>query len=104
MNEEKNISPSLDEFIDKLIAEKSFENIDGETMAQMKEDLMSRIEDRINAAILEAMPEDKLEDFNKILDSGTPENIQKFTQENIPNAEEVIAKALVSFRERYLGM
>lgn len=90
-------------FIDRLVEEKKFENLDSEVVKQIKIDLADRVEDRINASILEHMPSDKLEDFNKLLDSEDAEKIQLFCQENIQDLDNVIARELLDFRSSYLN-
>jgi hypothetical protein len=90
-------------FVDRLVEEKKFENLDLEVLDQIKADLNDRVEDRINAVILEHMPPDKLEDFNKLLDSEDAEKIQLFCQENVKNLDNVIAKGLLDFRSSYLN-
>jgi len=92
----------LDEFVNKLIEEKGLDNLDVETLKQIKSDLMSRLEDRINAAILAALPPEKLENFEKILDQGGTEEIQSFCSKNILNLDQLIASELMSFRQTYL--
>lgn len=90
-------------FVDRLIEEKNFKNLSEEVIDQMKSDLMDRAEDRIKAVILENMPKDKLEEFNKLLDENDNAKIQAFCQENISNLEEILAKELINFRNIYLN-
>ena len=92
----------LDDFVDKLIEEKGLENLDDEVLKQIKNDLTSRIEDRINAAILAALPSEKLEDFEKILELGNTEEIQLFCSKNILDPDQLVASELISFRQTYL--
>jgi ATP phosphoribosyltransferase len=96
-------SEAINHFIDRLIQEKALENIDAETMEQIRKDLADRIEDRINASILAKMPTEKLEEFDKILDSNDEEKIQSFCQANIPELNELIAGELMNFRNIYLN-
>lgn len=100
----ENQSQAIGGFIDKLIEEKNFgsQDIDGEVLQQIKIDLTDRVEDRINATILENMPAEKMEEFNAILDQDDSQAIQNFCQHNIPNLAEVIAQALAEFRDTYL--
>ena len=95
---------SLDEFITQLIEEKNFENINIEVREQIRQDLMGRVEDRINAEILGNMPPEKLEEFSMLLDGADLEKIQAFCQDNISNLEEVIAYSLDGFRKTYLNL
>ena len=98
----ENQSLSIDDFINRLVAEKGFEDVDDEVRDQIKNDLRDRVEDRINATILQHMPPEKLEEMDKMLESAGPQEIQSFCRENIENLDEVIAQALVEFRSTYL--
>lgn len=97
------VPEAINVFIQRLIEEKKFENQDAEVLAQIKNDLTERVEDRINATILENMPPGKLMDFDQIMDSEDMEKIQAFCQANIPDLENIIAQALVEFRNTYLN-
>ena len=94
---------TIEAFVGKLIEEKKFENVDADVLAQIKSDLAERVEDRINATILENMPKEKLEDFSALLDGASDEAIQAFCHKNIDDLDEKIAAALVSFRDIYLN-
>ncbi|MFA4817507.1 MAG: DUF5663 domain-containing protein [Parcubacteria group bacterium] len=96
-------SEIISQFVDRLVEERALKNISSEIMAQIKEDLAGRVEDRINAVILANMPPSHLEEFDKILDSNDVEKIQLFCQSNIPELDNVIANELMSFRNTYLN-
>ena len=102
-NVENTPSEALSFFVDQLVAEKKFENLDVSVMDQIKSDLLDRVEDRINAATLEHMPPERLEEFNQILESEDMEKIQAFCQLSIPDFDNVIAKELMNFRNTYLN-
>lgn len=93
---------SIEIFVDKLVEEKGFPELDSEVIVQIKKDLLDRVEDCINAAILEHMPEGKMKEFDALLDGANEKEIQVFCNDNIENLDEVIAKALVRFKEVYL--
>lgn len=95
---------TLEVFVDRLIEEKGLEYLDEEIRAQMKSDLLERVEDRINASILEHMPPEALEEFEKFLDADTSdEEMQVFVAKKIPNMEEMLATVLLEFRQTYLS-
>jgi len=96
-------SEALDIFVGRLVEEKKIQNLVPEVMEQIKSDLLFRVEDRINAAILEHMPSEKLEEFNKLLDGADTEKINSFCKENIPNFENMLADELMKFRNIYLN-
>ena len=93
----------LDNYIDKLIAEKGFDEKDEDVLDQMKADLKSRLEDRIDAMVIASLSENDLPLFEKVLDSENAEEIEKFTREHIPDISERIANELLNFRSIYLS-
>ena len=93
----------LEVFLDRLIEEKGFAGVEPEVLIEVKNDLRVRAEDRINASILASLPPDKLEEFERLLDGATDEEIQQFCQSNIADYDQVVAAALVGFRDTYLN-
>lgn len=94
----------MKDFVNKLVEEKKLENVSPEVLEQVKLDLEERLDERINVMILDRMPSYKIEEFEKILDSKSEEEIQQFCQENIPGLEELVASELLDFRKTYLGL
>jgi hypothetical protein len=94
---------NIEEFIDRIVAEKGFDHKDPEVLAQIKADLMSRLEDRINAMILSNLPGDKLEEFDKLLDTNDELATNEFLKNNIPDVEEKLAAEMLEFKSIYLG-
>lgn len=94
---------NLDEFIDSLVKEKGFDTKDPEVLAQIKSDLTSRVEDRINAMILRNLPEDLLSEFERIVGGGNDKDIESFVKEHIPDMEEKLVSELLAFKSSYLG-
>lgn len=108
MNEEtKNGSENLDlvAFVNRLVEEKKFpEDLEKEVIDQIKADLLSRVEDRVNAVIISNLSAEKLEEFNKLLDTDiSNEDMQKFCSENIPELPQLIATELIVFKQSYLA-
>ncbi|OGZ01202.1 MAG: hypothetical protein A2946_01730 [Candidatus Liptonbacteria bacterium RIFCSPLOWO2_01_FULL_53_13] len=97
------VSPSIEKFVDLLVTEKGLGNLDPEVLAQVKRDLSSRAEDRVNAVILSKMPPENLEAFEKLLDDGSAEDVQAFCAKNIPDLDQVVAAELLAFRTTYLA-
>lgn len=95
---------NIDQFVDRLVEEKGFEGVESEVLEQIKKDLKVRVENRINASILEHMPSERLEELEKLLDDGSQEKIQAFCEKHIPDLPSVIANALIGFRQIYLNI
>ncbi|MSU74887.1 hypothetical protein EXS57_03910 [Candidatus Kaiserbacteria bacterium] len=93
----------LGSFTDRLMAEKGLEGLDTDVRTEVHADLLSRVEDRINASLLAHLPSDKSHEFEQVLDTGDEKKIQEFISASIPNANEVVAEALMVFRQTYLN-
>jgi hypothetical protein len=94
----------IDSFVERLIEEKGLEGLDSEVLAQVKSDLVGRVEDRLNVVILEQIPPSKLEKFNELLDSGDDAKTQEFIKNNVPELEALVAAELLNFRAIYLDL
>ena len=94
---------NLEKFVDELVEQKGFNEKDPEILKQIKLDLLDRVEDRINAMIMENLPADQLEAFEEKLDTGTDEEIQTFVKHHIPDLKDRVAFELVSFKSMYLS-
>lgn len=100
-------SDELETFANNLLEEQleaTGNNVPVEIKATLKEDLLARIEDKINATILAHLPPEKLPDFEKLLDSSSDEEIQNFCINAIPNFTNIIASTLIDFRKMYLSI
>lgn len=100
----KKENDKLKEFADKLVGEKNFQGVVVEVMEQIKKDVYDRVEKRVNAFIMSALSPKKLEEFDKLLETATEEQVQEFCTSNIPNLEEKVAQQLLEFRQSYLGI
>jgi hypothetical protein len=94
---------NLTDYVDRLVEEKGFDEKDPEVLTQIKTDLLNRIETRIDAIIAQSVPEDKLTEFEKVLEDGNSEDVFDFVKQHVPDIEERIAAELVSFKSTYLG-
>jgi DNA-directed RNA polymerase subunit F len=95
---------NIQQYVEALVTERNFKDLEPEVIQQIKEDLADRVEEAANAAILASMPPAKLEEFDKILQNGSREEIAAFCEQNIPNLQEVVTQALRDFRKTYLGI
>jgi hypothetical protein len=94
----------LQAFAAKLLEEKKIENVDPEVSEQLKADLVDQLEDRMNVAILNHMPEDRLSEFDALLEEGSAEAIQAFVRANVPDLQNALSAELLAFRKTYLGL
>src|SRR3989338_6764699 len=102
--ESLNVDEKVNQFINQFVEEAGMnKDLEEDVFDQLKKDLKERLENRINAVILSQVPEYKLGEFEKILDSGDDKAMQAFCSENIPNLPELIAAEFLSFRSRYIS-
>jgi len=98
------LSPSLDKFVDELLAAQGIEGVDAEIREQLIEDLTTRLDDRLEAAVVAELPEDKLPELEQLLDRKNNEmDLQKFFADNIPDLPALLARELAAFRQDYLS-
>lgn len=100
----KKKSDSLDFFIDQLMEEKSFIELEQEVQDQIRKDLKEKAQDAVNVAIIRHIPSENIDEFRKRIKTEGAEELKVFCQQNIPNVEVVVAQALMDFRQSYLGM
>jgi ABC-type taurine transport system substrate-binding protein len=94
---------NIEEFIDRIVAEKDFKTKNPEVLEQIKKDLMDRFEDGFYAMVLNNLAEDKLEEFNLLLNEKNEEQISDFIMKNVPDIEQKLAIEMLEFKSIYLG-
>lgn len=98
---------TLEDFCARLLEEKGLEDLDRAVFIEMRNDLVSRLDDRITAGLIEALPVEKREELDKMTeneDDVKDAQVQKFFVENIENFPDVFAGILMKFRSTYLGL
>ena len=98
------LSPSLDNFVDELLAAQGIDQLEPEGRDQLAQDLTDRLNDRLEAAMIAELPENKLPELEALLDQQVETNeLQKFFAENIVDLPAVLARELAAFRQSYLS-
>lgn len=98
-----NAAPSLETYIDHLLEEKGLQNMEPSVLSEMKNDLIERITERLNAEMIAALPQDKIAELNELMDGGNAEEVRSFLETNVPDFDNVLARTLMEFRATYLG-
>jgi hypothetical protein len=94
----------LDKFIGDILEAKKLSGFDDDVRVQLIADLKQQLLDQINRAIINALPEDKLDEFNALLEdpNNTDESIQSFIMNSGVNINRVTTTTMLRFRELYL--
>lgn len=86
-----------------MLDDQQFTGLDTEVRTQLHSDLLSRAEDYINAALLMALSEEDRKEFEQLVEKNSEAGeLQTFLNTHIENPSEVVATALIKFREAYI--
>lgn len=96
---------SLTEFVNQMIADKGA-GLDGDNLAEEKAWLVDLLNDKLNMAMVDALPEDKANELEKLLDEKgddvTENEITAIVYSSQELINEAIKKTMTDFREAYL--
>lgn len=95
----------LTPFVDDLLRQKNLSGMTEEVFAQLRRDLASDLRQQIDRALIEALPDDKLDEFNALIGNSetTEEQLQQFMVDSGIDSVTIIARTMTRFRDYYLG-
>ena len=95
---------ALSKFISDIIDAKNFKTLDSDVRRQLEQDLKNRLIDQINRAVLEALPENKIDGFNDLLDRGaSQQEVQQYIATSGVDTKKITLETMLRFRSLYLG-
>ncbi|MFH1713444.1 MAG: DUF5663 domain-containing protein [Candidatus Jacksonbacteria bacterium] len=95
----------IQNFLEDLLEDAELTNLTPEVKEQMLLDLYARLDSKLISAALMDLPAEYLEEFNQMLArKDEPDKINAFLQDKIPNLKIVFGKAMLDFRNSYLGL
>lgn len=94
----------FDAFIKEMLNAKQWSTaVDDEVKQQLEADLKNRLMDQIDRAVIEAMPEDKVNGLNELLDREASEDeVRHFIQQSGVDTQRVTLETMLRFRDLYL--
>ena len=97
-------SNELDRFVRDIVTDKDLPGVDDEIREQLVKDLKERLLDQVDRAIIDAIPEDRIDDFNALLDNEdtTNEGIRGFVSQCGVDVQKVTTNTMLRFRDLYL--
>ena len=95
----------FEQFVSGLLDAKEWgSKIDEDGRKQLEEDLKGRLMDQIDRAVVEALPEDKVDGLNELLDrEATDEEIHEYIANSGVDVKGITTLTMLQFRELYLG-
>lgn len=95
---------ALSKFISDIIDAKGYKTLDSDVRRQLEQDLKNRLIDQINRAVLEALPENKIDGFNDLLDRGaSQQEVQQYIATSGVDTKKITLETMLRFRSLYLG-
>ena len=95
---------ALSKFINDLIDAKGYKTLDSDVRRQLEQDLKNRLIDQIDRAVLEALPENKIEGFNDLLDrNASQQEVQQYIANSGVDTKKITLETMLRFRSLYLG-
>jgi hypothetical protein len=91
-------------FLDGLLQDAGMTSLDKEMHDEMIKELFARLDNFLTATLVEKLTPEDTETFIKMNEEKkSKEEVEKFLQEKLPNAQETMTNAFMEFRDLYLG-
>lgn len=101
---DQSIPQEIRVFLESLLNDAGMTNLDKDMHEDMLKELFVRLDSFMLTTIVEGLPAEKLEEFTKMAESGKDRAmLEQYLKANIPNATEVFGRAMLEFRDIYLG-
>lgn len=95
---------AISKFISDIIDAKGYKTLDSDVRRQLEQDLKNRLLDQIDRAVLEALPENKIDGFNDLLDRGaSQQEVQQYIANSGVDTKKITLETMLRFRSLYLG-
>lgn len=96
---------TLGGFVDELMKAKPMPAQTPEELNALREENIKKLDDKVAVAIFSSLNDEQLKEINVLLDQddGSPEVYEKFFQDSGINLQRIIANAMQSFKDEFLG-
>ena len=98
------IPSEVREFLEGILKDANMTSADESMHEEMINELFARLDNYMTTVIVDSMPQENLEEFIKMNEENkSREEIESFMREKVPNAQEILTKAFMDFRDMYLS-
>ena len=96
---------NVEAFVDQLIEEKGYSDLDDNVRAELRSDMVKRLLDQIDMAAINALPEDKAIELADKIDNEDfdDEKVMQYIQDSGIDLQRVALETMLQFRMLYLG-
>ena len=103
-NTKLEIPPEVRSFLEGLLNDANMTTLDENMREEMINELFARLDSYMTSVIVDKMPPENIEEFIKMNEEKKSRaEIEAFLKEKMPNAQEVLTRAFMDFREMYLS-
>lgn len=105
INSQLTFTQVVDDFLNLLLNEGGMETMSPEVKEQMLGDLHLRLNEKIFASVLSRLDDRKVTEFRELVEKkASGKELEKFIDNNVPNAQDFFAQVFMNFRSDYLGL
>lgn len=98
------IPPEVRSFLEGILQDANMTTLDDAMREEMINELFARLDSYMTSVIVDKMPPEHLDEFIKMNEEKKPrEEIEAFIRGKMPNAQDVLTRAFMDFREMYLS-
>lgn len=98
------MSTAIDDFINELLVAKKFDGLGDGVREQVRLDLLSRLSDQIDRAVIDAMSDSQIDTFTEMIDRGaSQQELQAYIVQSGVDIERVTLETMLRFRSLYIG-
>jgi len=94
----------LDQFVNEMLDAKRLSGVTDDVRTQLVSDLKQRLLDQINKALIDALPDEKMDEFERLLDDDSlaDEQIQQFIVNAGVDVKKVTTVTMLRFYDLYV--
>lgn len=94
----------LDQFVEEMLTASEFSDVSENVHAQLVSDLKEELVNQINRALINALPDDKIDQLNALLDDENVNNaqIEQLIADSGVDTKDVAMKTMLRFRDSYI--
>lgn len=97
-----NISPEIEKFLNSIVDHADQEDMTPELRQKMVENLAEHLDSYLTGVAIDQLSDPDLDAYDLLITSQpTPEQVQQFLMQHVPNIDQVMRQAMIDFKSQY---
>jgi len=93
---------SIRAFVELMVKEKNLSGVEKDVIDEVIEELSGHLETQINRALIDALNDEQVAEFEKLVDGNDTQAVSSFfTDKGLP-VQDIVTQAMARFRAAYL--